>query len=387
MARTNQGGNQISENQALTLQERVYRVLSELEKRRDEIVAVLPGDISFEKFHSNASAALRRDPEILACTTFSLINAIIESAYDGLRLDGREAVLTAHNVNVGTKDRPRWEMQAVYFPMVRGLIKKILLGREVIGIDVDVIYANDEYRIVRGTDPSIHHVPLISGARGALVAVYSIATLRTGLRVSEFMTREDVLKVRGEAKTQSVWNKWEAEMWKKSVLRRHEKRLPGGRDMIDTEARRLFPQFEPKEPLAQLAPPTTPRPSRRDFAAIGHDPLGNGVSIDPGARHETATVGRETDAQRNADSDRRNEGGIRRNAAAPLPVDLPDGEAEWSAWAAETVAKIAAADKAGVDSLWNAEKARIEAAPAAQRDLVSAAMSDRLAILHAGDPQ
>lgn len=372
-----------TQNERITLEQRLQYVLAQIGARRAELEAVLPPDIPFDRYHATINQALRNNPAILNCTGASIINACVKSAYDGLRLDGREAVLVEHSENVGTRDKAVWEKHAVYFPMVRGLIKKILMSREVVAIDVDVIHANDKYRIIRGANPDVLHEPLVIGERGPIVAAYSIATLKSGYKSIEPMLRADIDAVRAEAKTKFVWDKWPGEMAKKSVIRRHEKRLPSGRDMIDVEAREMFPQFQPQAALpAPSAVAEGPRPTRQQFSAtaqrsISHDPMGQGVTLDAGQdRRETIET-----------TSRRQDGNAVPSARQEPKSDsdpLPCSPAAWQLWRGEVLSRIETAQTIdAVNALRRAEAARIEAAPEGIRDGVAAAFSDRSADLYA----
>lgn len=366
-----------TENERLTLEQRANQVLAAISGRREEVEAVLPPDIKFEAFHATINQALRTNPEILDCTYASIVNACIKSAYDGLRLDGREAALVAHNVNVGTKGAARWELHAEYFPMVRGLIKKILSSREVLAIDVDVIHENDQYRIIRGTNPEILHEPLVVGNRGKIVAAYSIATLKSGYKTAEVMLRGDLDKVKAEAKTQTVWGKWEGEMDKKSVIRRHEKRLPSGRDMIDVEARELFPQYQPREAAPMLAAPAQ-RPTRDQFRQLGNDGGEAGTPMDFGDdRREPVEAGRAADRQADAKQ-------AAQQSKPDISAHLPNSPNEWALWRGEVLSKIERAEGVNaVNALRTEHSAAIDAAPADLADEVAGAFSDRIADLYA----
>lgn len=380
----------MSDNERLSMEQRVLQVLAAITSRRAELEAVLPPDIAFDRFHATINQALRTNPEILACTGASIVNACVKSAYDGLRIDSREAALVAHNVNVGTRAEPRWESHAEYFPMVRGLIKKILMSREVIAVEVETIHEHDKYRIVRGTNPEILHEPLVVGPRGKIVAAYSVATLKSGHNVAEVMLRADLDAVRAEAKTKFVWDKWEGEMCKKSVLRRHEKRLPSGRDMIDIEAREMFPQFQPREALPQLSAPTA-RPTRDQFQQLGNWGGEAGTAMDfgvdrgvPEPAEHNRTERREAGNARRSDASATNQSNGQSNGTgdAAVPGHLPASPHEWSLWSGDVLSKIEGCTTIeAVNALRNEHAAAIDAAPDALRHDVSAAISDRIADL------
>ena len=327
------GGQQeeFSNNEAMGLQQQLQFVLGQLVTRREEIAAVLPPDLPFDRFHATINQALRNNPDILRCTGVSIVNACVKSAYDGLRLDGKEAALVAHNVKV-SKNPDRWENHAEYFPMVRGLIKKILMAREVVSMEAEVIYEHDIYRVTRGTNPEIHHEPKLVGDRGKPIAYYSVATLKGGYRSAEIMTAADVADVQKEAKTDFVWKRWPGEMGKKSVIRRHEKKLPSGRDMVDVEAREMFPQFDRTQPHPQLAAPgPTPRPTR---AALT-DQAGTafGVAFDYGAAQGFADEREHVvvDQARDEPREQQRQQDAPREQREP-EVQLPEDERAWATW-------------------------------------------------------
>lgn len=368
----------------VSMEQRVLQVLAAITSRRAELEAVLPPDIAFDRYNATINQALRTNPEILGCTGASIVNACVKSAYDGLRLDGREAALVAHNVNVGTRAQARWESHAEYFPMVRGLIKKILMSREVIAIEVETIHENDKYRIVRGTNPEILHEPLVEGPRGKIVAAYSVATLKGGHNVAEVMLRADLDAVKAEAKTKYVWDKWEGEMSKKSVLRRHEKRLPSGRDMIDVEARDMFPQFQPREALPQLSAPT-PRPTRDQFQQLGNQGGEAGTAMDFGIdRGEPEPAEHNRTERREAGNARRSDASATNQSNGPgdaaVSGHLPESPHEWALWSGDVLSKIEASTTIeAVNALRNEHAAAIDAAPDDLRHDVSGAFSDRIA--------
>jgi recombination protein RecT len=379
----------MSGNEEMSLADKLAFVLRQLKVRQEEIEAVLPSDIPFEHFYAVANQAMRNNPDVLKATAISIVNACVKAAYDGLRLDGREAALVTHNVKVG-KNPDRWETQAQYFPMVFGLVQQVLRGGEVIALESTIIYANDDYRVQRGTNAGIHHVPLLVGDRGKPIAAYSIATYRSGYIGFEFMTEAQILDVRSASKSGEkdgqpvgIWKRWPDAMWKKTVIRQHRKTLPlGGRDVYDAEARDEFEALE-NSGAAQGAIPSRPTRGSNtlehqrggegmplDFVTEATDR--DGVLIDGGYRTDAGDGIKKTavkgDALTNDDG----------NADAKLPED----DAAWGAWSADTERRInAAATLDDVRAVESAEKARIDAANDGRRDFIKSLITDRLADL------
>jgi recombination protein RecT len=391
----NQQTQQYTPNERVSLQQRLEYVLAQLDARRDELAAVLPPDISFEAFHSTINQALRNNPDLLGCTSHSLINACVKAAYDGLRVDGREAAIVWEMATVKEQGKPdRREKQARYMPMYQGLVQQVLRGGMVLACEADVIYANDEYDIQRGSNPQIFHRPLLEGDRGEMIAVYNVATLPSGYRVTAYLTRDQVIDIATVSKSgwdektkqfKGVWKRWPREQWKKTVLRQHRKTLPVGRGVTirDVEQIDEFPQFDRATAHPQLAP-APPRPTRRPDAIEDRSGTESGVPLDMGHGREgelvEQTVGRQgtqDEQRRSAESDDRDD---RRDDAGGAAVDLPANEAEWIGWRLDLEEKLGKAPTMqAANDLFGAERARIDASP--DRDEIMGIFTDRIAEL------
>jgi recombination protein RecT len=111
------------------------------------------------------------------------------------------------------------------------------------------------------------HKPNLSN-RGKLIAVYSIVTMKDGEKSREVMSVEDVLAIKARSRSGSSgpWVSDFAEMAKKTVIRRHSKRLPLSTDIdgVLKEDDELFmpEQAAPEAAQAAEAPAAPKRPSR-----------------------------------------------------------------------------------------------------------------------------
>ncbi len=389
MAQNNggRGGPQqnITQNEAISLQQRLQFVLGQLKTREAELSATLPPDLPFERFHATVNQALRNNPDLLQCTPLSLVNSCVKSAYDGLRLDGREAALVSHNVKVkvpGQKDR--WEKQAQYFPMVFGLIQQVLRGGMVVAIETDIIYENDRYRVIRGTAPAIEHEPELVLPRGEMIAAYSVAVFPSGYRSTIVMTRAEIEDVRATSKSgvnedgdaQGIWKRWPGEMAKKTVVRRHRKTLPIGRDIVinDAEANEEFPALDRSTPHPQLA--ATPRPTRAAItSAAGTE---SGHDLDFGDRGEVVDNGRGEEEREQQQAQQQQEAPQEEKAKDEPEIVLPEDEKAWAVWGTTVENDIRnAADVAAVDQVWAAAGAVLKHASKAIKDRLNGEIADR----------
>lgn len=426
----------MTENEQISEEQKGLQKLNQLmrdvaAKRRD-IEAVLPADIRFEKFQACLNMAIRREPRLLECHGPSLIRAVIMSAYDGLMPDGKEAVIVwrANSYKLPNGSwAPKKRLEASYMPMAFGLRKKIVEAGAARHIKAVVVYQNDHFEWEEGLNERLEHKPLLpefdtmkegeEDPRGPLRAVYSIAILPDGDKVFEVMSRRDVMKVKAKAQTKDVWEgPFEAEMWRKSVLRRHSKALPSAKPIRDAEAQIMFPQYSglgADQPA--LAGPAPARPTRDQFAQLGAPdvelPLdlsgfgGDGVleeeRVERRAEPKPAKERKKTQPKQGDGGastvkhsrDSLNEGGeshgledAAEGPAGPGPdtggeetadpaLPRPADAAGWDAWQRTVLSQVGETRKVDVlNALERRERENIDAAPAAVKRRVEGSFLD-----------
>lgn len=200
-------------SQSLTIQS----VEQELNAIGPRIAAMLPPDVSPEKFRQVVMAAIRQRPDLLRCTRQSLFNACLNAAQDGLLPDGREGAIV-----------PR-KGSAVWQPMVGGIYKRVKTSGSVASLSANVVYDGEEFAVLLGDeDRIVHRRDMAKVAKGAEVAVYAIATLKDGTKEREVMSWQQVEDVRkvSASPNSGPWVEWPDEMARKTVVRRLAKRLP-----------------------------------------------------------------------------------------------------------------------------------------------------------------
>lgn len=110
----------------------------------------------------------------------------------------------------------------------KGMIKFLTDAGSVKSMQAHLIHENDDYRVIQGSKPELHHEPDIIKP-GKVIAAYSVATFPDGSTEFLLMRMDELEKVKGISqytKAGSVWHKWEEEMFKKTVIKRHFKTLP-----------------------------------------------------------------------------------------------------------------------------------------------------------------
>lgn len=225
-------------NAITTTANRAVALANYLDTRRDDFAAVSVVDP--DKFMRVVKNALMKDPKIAEASTQSVFIECQKAIADGLVLDGREAALTRFH----TKDG----VQVAYIPMVAGIMKRVRNSGEVASWSAELVY-EEEYNQGRFTyhaapDPKIVHQPIIIGDRGPVVAAYSAVRLRDGTYTYEVMNIDQLNAIRNRTKSKrkdgSIAGPWQTdteEMYRKTVIRRHAKRLPVASELLEITRR------------------------------------------------------------------------------------------------------------------------------------------------------
>jgi len=196
----------------------IANVETEIDNLAPKIAALLPPDVSPDKFRTVALAAIRAKPDLMhKCDQQSLFNAILNAAQDGLMPDGREGAIV-----------PR-KGKAVWQPMTLGILKRVKSSGSVATLAANVVYDGEPFEVLLGDeDRIVHRRDMAKVQRGHEVAVYAIATLKDGSKEREVMTWDQVQDVRQSSAVpdSEPWTKWADEMGRKTVIRRLAKRLP-----------------------------------------------------------------------------------------------------------------------------------------------------------------
>lgn len=240
-------------------------VLAGLQSNRAILEPLLPAGSTWEQLHATIATLLVQKPGILKCTIPSIIRGCMKAVYDGVRLDGVQAALVPSENTYGKGQNAFTKLEARYNIMIAGMRSQIIRGGLVDDVTATVVYEGEPYRVLRGSNPSIEHEEILErrGPGKKIVAVYSMAWLKNGRFSFETMNDAQVLAVRELAMTKNVWDKNDHEMYRKTVVRRHRKSLPGCTEIRDAEMEILFPHMSRQNPeVAAIAPP---RPDRRDY--------------------------------------------------------------------------------------------------------------------------
>ena len=203
--------------------------------REDHLRNLLPNTMTVEKFQAIVVAAVADNMDLLECDRGSLLKACLSAAELGLSLNKNMAEADILKVWNGKLKRN----EAQFRPRYKGLMKLALQSGDVLKIESRLVYSNDTFEVEEGIDPRIVHKHGL-GNRGEKIGAYCVWKLKNGETQFEVMSKEEILAIRDRSSAKmkdgtivGPWKTDEAEMWRKTVVRRASKYMP-----LSTEAQR-----------------------------------------------------------------------------------------------------------------------------------------------------
>lgn len=238
------------------------------------LTKALPAHISVEHLIQVALTSCRKNPDLLDCTTASMMGALLECAQLGLVPDG----ILGHAYLVPYSNPKRKCREVQFQAGYRGLIHLAVETGYVSHIFAHCVYAADEFEYELGQFPRVSHKPALAD-RGEITGAYAVAVLKSGVRDVEYMSRQqiDAIRAGSRGRDQFGWTAHYGEMARKCPIRRIWKRLsisPRGQraavldEMHDAgQAQQLAANVENVIDLgeATLVEPETEEPSSREM--------------------------------------------------------------------------------------------------------------------------
>jgi recombination protein RecT len=211
------------------------RFKQELAMREGHLRSLLPQAMTVDKFQGIVVAAVADNMDLLDCDRGSLLKACLSAAELGLSL----------NKSMGEADILKvWDGRmkknvAQFRPRYKGLMKLALQAGEVLKIESRLVYSKDLFEVEEGIESRIIHKHGLSD-RGEKIGAYCVWKLKNGETQFEIMSKEEILAIRDRSSSKTKdgtivgpWKTDEAEMWRKTVVRRASKYMP-----LSTEAQR-----------------------------------------------------------------------------------------------------------------------------------------------------
>lgn len=187
---------------------------------KNQVAMALPKHMTPDRFCRVALTACLKTPQLLKCSRESLLSCMIQCSQFGLEPDGRHAHLIPY------KDA------CTLIIDYKGLIALAKRSGEIRDIGAMIVKEKDEFDWVNGV---VTHRIDWRNPRGESQCVYSYVEGTDGVRSYEVMTMDEVKAVRGRSKSANSgpWVTDFDEMAKKTVIRRHSKRLTLSPEFMD----------------------------------------------------------------------------------------------------------------------------------------------------------
>jgi recombination protein RecT len=212
-----------------------------------QLTTVLPSHMDSNRLLRICYNTVRRTPKLLDCTFESIVGALLESAYLGLEPSvGGQCWLVP------------FAKEAVLVAGYRGLVQLALRSDQVQMLYANAVYSKDYFEhkdYPRVLEHSRFKPTEEDSDPGELIGAYSIVSMHAGGEFWIWMDASQIMAIKkrspGAKKENSPWNSSDiyvrAEMWKKTVLRRHCKVLPMSVEYnrlsdLDDRADRQLPQ-------------------------------------------------------------------------------------------------------------------------------------------------
>ena len=163
----------------------------------------------------------------------------------------------------------------IFEPSYMGMTEILIQAGTIIQMQSSVVCAGDLIDIQMGDTQSIAHRINMAAARGDVIGAYAIATLPTGQKQYEVMTRDEIDSIRKRSQGGQAWESDFSEMARKTVVRRIFKHLP--KTALSDAAENAFKVFDENNEIDYKSEPVNPvtgeiRAARLELEAAKEEP-------------------------------------------------------------------------------------------------------------------
>lgn len=299
---------------ALTTTDRINNLRGMLEKAKPRLMEVAPKHLKVERLTRLLLSAGSRNPKILDCSPESVLQFAMKCSETGLEPIGAGGMWAIPYEN---RKNNTVELQAI--PDYRGLANCAKRAECIKDAYAEVVRKNDEFDYALGLEPHLTHKPA-RGDRGELEAAYCIIVFPDDTKRFVVMDKSEVegIRKRSRASQSGPWVTDEAEMWKKTVMRRALKPFAGASPeldeainltdratgLVDVTPREPIPMPTEKRVVEAATEPTTPTetPSepadngateKEDTLPMGNEPTADTKQVKATVEAEIARTGKQ----------------------------------------------------------------------------------------------
>lgn len=208
-----------------------FKTIFESESFQKILATTLPRHLDPIRLIRVVLSAMQSQPKLFECTPESVVLSVLRAGAVGIEPDG--GVLGQGYLVPFWSNKNRC-LECQFIPGYRGLVKLARNSGEVADVWAEVVYEKDQFNYELGVNPKLEHKrnDQVTDA-GAIKYAYAVARFRDGERKFVVMNKReiDTIKARSSSKDKNgnlvgPWIDWEAEMAKKTAVRRLSKLLP-----------------------------------------------------------------------------------------------------------------------------------------------------------------
>ena len=214
----------------------MVQLYEDINRRTEQFHAALPAHIPVERFKRVLLTAIQNEPKLVTADRRTFFTSAMKCAQDGLVPDGRDAALVIYNTKVKIGGVEKWVDAVQYIPMVAGVMKKVRNSGEIANWAVYVVHEKDQYELDEGFDPHFKLMRHLDSDPGKVRFLASLVTFKDKTRSLEIMALWEIERIKMRSKVRSEKGPWTTdpeEMYKKTIIKRHSKRLPMSTDLDD----------------------------------------------------------------------------------------------------------------------------------------------------------
>lgn len=226
---------ELAKQQAEVYKQKHQKVSGLLLGYKDAIANALPKFITSDRMIRVALTAMSKNPDLLNCTSHSLIGCILTSAQLGLLPDetlGEAYLIPFKNNNKGITE-------CTFVPGYRGLTQLAMRSGMVRSVQARPVFQSDEFDWELGLNEKLFHKPSGEIDPAKITHFYAMIKFANGGHVFNVMTRQKIEQIRNEIpsykfardKSSTIWTKYFEDMGSKTVLRRLMKFAPLSSDV------------------------------------------------------------------------------------------------------------------------------------------------------------
>ena len=245
------------------------RLLSaELDRRQSIIEQSAASLIDPVKMKGIVLSTFTRTPSLWECDPVTIARAVVEASQAGLMPTG--SLGGAYLVPFYNSKTGRKEAQLIIG--YTGMVQLARRSGEVTRCEARVVRQADEFDFGYGLDPYLNHIPALGlpeDAANPMTHAYAVAHFKSGERQFDVMSAAEILAIKARSKSKDhdgnptgPWVTDEAEMWKKTVLRRASKLMP-----LTIEAQRVLDAEESIETTPRNVTPAVRAPQQQSRIA------------------------------------------------------------------------------------------------------------------------